>query len=274
MPAPAGRRLYRKIYETLARERLWETLDHYQIEVEDRRSYESLVNGILQAGERVQLDVVLSWLGRAELQNICSELGLDVGGREKEGYRAAILAHVREKMAALEDSDRAPPEPKASTRGSTRAQRTNRVFIVHGHDDTMRLEIRQFLERLQLSPIVLQDEANKGQTVLEKLEKHRDESTYAVVLLSPDDEGYSKVGGPGTVKPRARQNVILELGMMLGVLGRDRVAVLHRGELELPSDITGLIRIAYSPEHVETAKIRLAKELKNAGFSVDLNLAL
>ncbi|HEX8705617.1 MAG TPA: TIR domain-containing protein [Myxococcaceae bacterium] len=274
MPLPAERRLYRKIFETLDRERLWQTLDHYGIEVSDRRSRDSLISGILQAGEKVQLSEVLSWLGRPELQSVCSMLGLEVGGREKEGYRGAILDHVREKVAALEEPERSTPDPRPIVRTNSRAPRNNRVFVVHGHDDTMRLEIGQFIERLRLSPIVLIDEPNKGQTVLEKIEKHRDESTYAVVLLSPDDVGYSKVQGEQAARSRARQNVILELGMMLGVLGRDRVAILHRGDLELPSDIGGLIRISYSPEHPDSAKVKLARELKTAGFDVDLNLAL
>lgn len=314
--------MQRKILETLTRERLWEILDHFEIEASDRRSTEAMLGTILQVWDTVDLGEVLNWLTRVELQNICTALGLGVGGREKEGYRTAILEHVRAKLSARRTSGQAQPdededepeeatiERKSTERGGRRVVRTqersterkpaevpsvsasssgksssggvgvekssaeNKVFIVHGHDDAMRLEIKQFIERLQLRPIVLQDEASKGQTVLEKLERYRDQANYAVVLLSPDDVGYSKRDGEKAAKPRARQNVVLELGMMLGALGRGRVAVLHQGDVELPSDIHGLVYIAYLSAHIESANLKLAKELRAAGFNVDLNHVL
>ena len=53
------------------------------------------------------------------------------------------------------------------------------------------------------------------------------------MLLTPDDEGH-RMGHPGEKKPRARQNVVLELGMFLSTLGRKHVAILHKGDVELP----------------------------------------
>ena len=138
----------------------------------------------------------------------------------------------------------------------------------------MRLEIKQFIDRLGLRAVILQDEPNSGLTVLEKLEKNRDLTTYAIVLLSPDDVGYSQKDGKDAARPRARQNVILELGMMIGTLGRGRVAVLHQGNVEMPSDIQGLVYITYERNHADSANLRLARELRHAGFDIDLNHVL
>src|SRR5438876_10758390 len=109
------------------------------------------------------------------------------------------------------------------------------VFIVHGHDEWMRGRVVAQLQMLGLRPIVLQDELNKGRTIIEKLvdiEKLIDTGAvgFAVVLLSPDDMGYSKRDGAGKARPRARQNVVLELGYFIGKIGRDRVLPLVKKE--------------------------------------------
>ncbi len=67
---------------------------------------------------------------------------------------------------------------------------------------------------------------------------------------------------------RARQNVVLELGMVLARLGRNRVAILHKGSVELPSDISGLLYIPFA-ERIEEVTPRLFKELENAGYAPD-----
>lgn len=83
--------------------------------------------------------------------------------------------------------------------------------------------------------------------------------------MTPDDEGYPK-DKPEEKKYRARQNVILELGMVAGKLGRKQVAVFHKGELEIPSDIRDLIYIPL--ENVENAKKLLKGNLEKAGITV------
>ena len=88
---------------------------------------------------------------------------------------------------------------------------------------------------------------------------------FACVLLTPDDEGH-KAGRPEEKKYRARQNVVLELGMVLGKLGRRRVAIIHKQSVEQPSDIAGLIYIPFN-ERVDEVKTQLFRELQNAGFN-------
>lgn len=97
--------------------------------------------------------------------------------------------------------------------------------------------VARFLDQLGFQPIILHEQANQGRTVMEKVEAHG-QVDFAVVLLTPDDEGCAKGGTP---EPRARQNVLLELGYFLGRLGRDKVCALKRGTVEIPSDFAGVV---------------------------------
>ncbi|AJG22217.1 putative nucleotide-binding protein [Cupriavidus basilensis] len=142
---------------------------------------------------------------------------------------------------------------------------SNKVFIVHGHDDGARQSVARFLEKIGFEPIILQEQANRGRTIIEKFEEHGDVG-FAVVLLTPDDEGRAK---GGELQPRARQNVVLELGYFIGRLGRHKVCALKSGDLELPSDYQGVLW-----ETMDAGggwKLSLARELKAAGHEVDLN---
>jgi predicted nucleotide-binding protein len=124
------------------------------------------------------------------------------------------------------------------------------------------------LESLGLKVTILHEQANGGRTVIEKFEAHAEDAAFAVVLLTPDDEGYL-ASKPEENKPRARQNVILELGFFLGALGRTNVCALHKGNVELPSDINGVLYVPL--DEGEAWKFRLAKELRAAGIDVDMN---
>ena len=156
--------------------------------------------------------------------------------------------------------------PHASTGTPTR------VFIVYGHDLQARNDLELLLRRLKLEPIVLQNVTGGGDTVIEKLEELT-AADFACVLVTPDDEGRKMGSSEGDeLRPRARQNVVLELGMVLACLGRRRVAILVKGpgeELERPSDIDGLLYIPFK-EDVMEAKNELASNLQKAGFSIQI----
>ena len=147
---------------------------------------------------------------------------------------------------------------------------TSKVFIVHGHDEAAREMAARFLERLDLMPIILHEQASGGRTIIEKLEHYSDVG-YAVVLLTPDDEGKKKAEGE-VYRDRARQNVILELGYFTGKLGRNRVCALHRGSVEIPTDYLGVLYVPL--DEGGGWQLRLAKELKAAGFQIDMNKAI
>ncbi len=143
-------------------------------------------------------------------------------------------------------------------------QFSRKVFVVHGHDEGARDATEGFLRHLDFEPIILHKQASGNRTVIEKIEAHRDVG-FVVVLLTPDDIGCAKSGVP---VPRARQNVLLELGYFVGYLGRDRVCALRRGEdLEIPSDFGGVIFETYDDHGAW--KQKLARELANAGYDID-----
>lgn len=146
---------------------------------------------------------------------------------------------------------------------------SNRVFIVHGHDGESREAVARFLTRVGLDPVILHEQANRGRTIIEKVEANSDVG-FAVVLLTPDDEG--RASGADKLEYRARQNVLLELGYFIGRLGRENVCTFKRGNLEIPSDFAGVV---WSSMDANGAwKQELAKELAAAGYGIDWNVVM
>ena len=162
----------------------------------------------------------------------------------------------------LEDAPSSDSAPKGEP------TRVRKVFIVHGHDDGARETVRRFVEKAGFEAIILHEQANQGRTIIEKFVAHSDVG-FAVVLLTPDDEGCERNGKP---RPRARQNVVLELGYFVGRLGRERVLALLKGDVEIPSDFTGVV---YEPLDAGGAwRWKLGQELKAAGYTIDWNRAM
>lgn len=140
------------------------------------------------------------------------------------------------------------------------------IFIVHGHDGEARESVARFITSLGLKPIILHEQANRGRTVIEKVEANSDVS-FAIVLLTPDDLGKGK--DQPELEPRARQNVLLELGYFFGKLGREHVCALKKGDVEIPSDFAGVVW-----EKMDGGngwKLALARELQAAGHHIDWN---
>lgn len=142
---------------------------------------------------------------------------------------------------------------------------SNKIFIVHGHDGEARETVARFLGSIGFTPIILHEQANRGKTVIEKVEANSDVG-FAVVLLTPDDEGCRKGGTP---EPRPRQNVLLELGYFIGRLGREKVCALKRGDVEIPSDFAGVVWEAMDAGN--GWKQALGRELQAAGYEIDWN---
>jgi len=154
---------------------------------------------------------------------------------------------------------------------TARAQlkQSRKVFVVYGHDTQAKTQLEAMLRRWDLDPLILEQLPSEGQTVIEKLEKYtQGDVSFAVVLATPDDEG-NVVGRQDERKLRARQNVVLELGLLLSKLGRARVAILLKNQekMERPSDIQGLIYLPFTDDVAET-KVQLAKEMEKQGISI------
>src|SRR5262249_9198405 len=137
------------------------------------------------------------------------------------------------------------------------------VFIVHGHNEANRLELKDFLVTLDLSPVILDQEDDRGLTIIEKFEYYAASCSFAFVLMTPDDE----MVGSYEAAPRrhARQNVLIELGYFMAYLGRERVLIVHKGELEIPSDIHGVVYLKFNDKVVEVAE-RIRQRLKGVGL--------
>jgi predicted nucleotide-binding protein len=183
--------------------------------------------------------------------------------------RNESIAIIREAIRGLEEklAQRVQDELSGPVHASsTKSER--KVFVVHGHDEGAREAIARFLERIGLEAIILHEQANRGRTVIEKVESHGD-VRFAIVLLTPDDEGCAK---GGSQQPRARQNVILELGYFIGRLGRNSVCALKRGELEIPSDFGGVVYDTF--DATGGWKQAIGRELMAAGFEIDWNLVM
>jgi len=125
-------------------------------------------------------------------------------------------------------------------------QRKLRAFVVHGRNRVATKKAVAALKKSNIEPVVLIEQANRGRTVIEKFEGVADTCDAAIVVCSPDDFGGLAMGRAfGRSHARARQNVVFELGYFYGALRRrsGRVVVLEFGDTELPSDISGVVRI-------------------------------
>ncbi len=158
---------------------------------------------------------------------------------------------------ALDDIIRANPELEVEEHKKVIG---DTVFIIHGHDNNLKTEIQLLLVRAGVRNIVLHEQPDSGRTLIDKLIQEGKKSNYAIALLSPDD---TADGG----NKRARQNVILEIGYFMGFLGKERIRILIKGDIEVPSDIHGILYEKYDTSG--NWKLRILKELNAVGIFVD-----
>ncbi len=185
-----------------------------------------------------------------------------------EGGKASTINLVN---IMLEESTLFGEPPAGNNKGNEQAKSiTNRVFIVHGHDENAKINVARFIEKLGLEAIILHEQASKGKTIIEKFEEHASSSYFAVVLLTPDDVGYPQQN-KNEAKPRARQNVIFELGYFCGALGRNNACVLYKEGVEIPNDYLGVVYALL--DDGGAWQLQLAKEMKHAGLEFDMNRA-
>lgn len=171
------------------------------------------------------------------------------------------------------------PSPKPSDTGRLEAYAPNapidpesankKVFVVHGHDITAREQLELILHKLGLNPFVLANTGGGGLTIIEALEEEigpeKHQARFGIVLMTPDDMGYAKADGPENAQPRTRQNVVLEMGMLISAIGRGNVAILKKGHVEAPSDAQGILYIPFN-DHVKETVPKLTDRLRKAGF--------
>jgi predicted nucleotide-binding protein len=212
---------------------------------------------------------------------VVMQLGPAFGGRgrgndpcEFQQYlldgKAEGLALLRQAVRGLEEEleDRegiAAAAPMAAAAPAPTLD-LSQVFVVHGHDGEPREGVARFLERLGFEAIILHERPNKGRTIITKFREEAAGVGFAVVLMTPDDVG--KAEKSPDLRPRARQNVVFELGFFIGALGPDRVAALVKGDIERPSDFDGVVYISLDEADWQ---MRLGRELQAAGYAIDWN---
>ena len=175
-------------------------------------------------------------------------------------------AEPKAELETIFSSEGSEASPTATT--TSKDERT-KIFIVHGHDTSALEQLELVLRRLKLNPFILQNNDGESKTLIEALEqKIYKEAAFGIVLLTPDDYGYPKSKTDADRQPRARQNVILELGMVLASLGRDRMVLFKKGALEMPTDVNGIIYLEFN-EHVKEIAVKLATRMKSAGIEID-----
>lgn len=127
------------------------------------------------------------------------------------------------------------------------AHQSARIFIISSAEALpIAREIERQLEHDKFFAKVWTEGTFRGsQYALESLEMQLDECDFAIAIAQPDDE----VASRGQSQGAPRDNVIFELGMFVGRLGRRRSILLEpRGdEVRLPSDLNGLTTVTYRP---------------------------
>lgn len=158
----------------------------------------------------------------------------------------------------------APVNPKPTGDQFMRLPGKPKVFIVHGRDNSTKHDVANFLSRLGVEPVILHERPNAGRTLIAKFQEESADIQFAVVLITPDD-----VGGldQGPLHPRARQNVVFELGFFIGRLGPGKVCALVKGQVETPSDFDAVVYVPYG-DNTDWKRL-LARELDHAGVTID-----
>jgi len=184
-----------------------------------------------------------------------------------EGRQQAISLLKQAKRSLEEEIELEVPTSELTSSAVAASPPSRKVFVVHGHDNGARDALARFLEKIELEAIILHEQPDQGLTVIEKFESYASQVAFAVVLLTPDDLVAS--ASASTHIARARQNVMFELGYFVGKLGRGRACLLRKGDVEIPSDLYGVI---YTDMDIaEGWKMKLVQELKVAGLSFDVN---
>jgi predicted nucleotide-binding protein len=178
-------------------------------------------------------------------------------------------------LEALEETVRTHPNDilaslTGTKPGETAGKPDKRVYLVHGHDGPLKQAVVRTLEQLGLTPVVLREQPGQSGTIIEEVTEYSDVSCV-IVMLSPDELGFSRKDGPEAAKPRDRQGVIFELGYLVGKLGSQAVIALPPREpaFELPTDYSGVVFIPLDAD--DGWRYSLVKALQAIGLNVDAN---
>lgn len=184
------------------------------------------------------------------------------------GSNVLLIAVSELKIAHSKIKNHLSDKPSSISKNNSTDFPPSSVFIVHGHDELAKTEIARFIENLGLEAIILHEKVSAGKTIIEKIEEYSNVG-FGVVLYTPCDQG-CKIDDKKNIRYRARQNVVFEHGYLIGKIGRKNVCALVKGNIEIPNDISGVVYVPFKGEW----KLILAKELRNSGYLVNMNLVV
>ena len=205
-----------------------------------------------------------------KLSNGCIVNCWDTGNVNCQGKNKTEVEHILNNKPTHFTGETATTIQKENIQTNGPVKPNKKVFVVYGHDINARTQLEAMLRRWELEPLILDQLVSGGQTIIEKLEEYTSQANFGIVLATPDDIGYPKKDETKK-RFRVRQNVVLELGMLLAKIGREKVAILlsQAEDMESPSDIQGLLYMPFK-DNVEEAKLSLAKEMQNNGYTLDI----
>lgn len=208
-------------------------------------------DGVVNAGLAAMLTRVRLW-----------PVGYFGGGTSQFQLDAASLSGVTARMPAPAVAARLNSSAQSAIEAvHAEAMAFPRVMVVHGRSDD-RKAVVTLLNRSGVTDVgVLVDQSEPGAVIVEEFERRASLSDAAVAVITPDDmvvDTRDAANQPiditlDSATLRARQNVVLEYGWFWARLGRGRTLLLVKGDVEIPSDLYGVVMVKYknTPEERE-----------------------
>lgn len=196
---------------------------------------------------------------------IC-KLGLETAKAELAVYLEEMKEEEEEKLKLKANT----PQEKDEKRLDQKIKDKKKVFIVHGHDEAKRRELKEFLkDKLKLDPIVLSDQLPE-KTLIDKFEKYAKQCSYAFIIYTPDDQ----VSNQKQEYFQARPNVIFELGWFYAhFAGSPNICILKQEtdakDNLIFSDLQGVEYLTFRKD-IEEKFYRIQEILKASGI-IDKN---
>lgn len=180
--------------------------------------------------------------------------------------RMPLLPEFTEKQPVMETEKR-----KDSIMETMNRKDSHRIFIVHGHDSNLRIQVEAFVRQLGYDPVVLCKRPSMGGTIIEKIEREAGDAAFAIVLYTACDLGNDKdrIHDITDLNSRARQNVVFEHGYMCALLGRSRVCAVVEPGVEIPGDLSGVVYVPYDDKG--KWRFDVVREMRAVGLDADAN---
>lgn len=236
-----------------------------------------------QSDEKIQFLIVLNELSEGDINYYIETMAI---GKRLEFNRAKTFTLVREMeqdglikyrsgagdiisitemgKAEIERVQSGAESPIPSAPAEIQVELGSDVLIVHGSDEEAKSLAAEFVRSLGLKVVILHEMPDMGRIFVENFDDHR-EIGFILVLLTHDDIGDSPIEII-ELKSRAQQNVIFELGFLIGRLGWKRVCALYKGKVELPAKHDGVFYVEM--DKAGSWKKTLTNDMKESGLKI------